>query len=37
MVGAVSTLRRAKRIDVLLDAMPLVLREVPEARLVIAG
>ena len=37
MVGAVSTLRRAKRIDVLLDAMPLVLREVPEARLVVAG
>ena len=31
------TLRRAKRIDVLLDAMPLVLREVPEARLVVAG
>jgi glycosyltransferase involved in cell wall biosynthesis len=37
VVGAVSTLRRAKRIDVLLDAMPRVLREVPEARLVVAG
>ena len=37
VVGAVSTLRRAKRIDVLLDAMPLVLEQVPEARLVVAG
>ena len=37
VVGAVSTLRRAKRIDVLLDAMRLVLQEVPEARLVVAG
>jgi glycosyltransferase involved in cell wall biosynthesis len=37
VVGAVSTLRRAKRIDVLLDAMPLVIEQVPEARLVVAG
>ncbi len=37
VVGAVSTLRRAKRIDVLLDAMPLVREQVPEARLVVAG
>ena len=37
IIGAVSTLRRAKRIDVLLDAMPLVLKVVPEARLVVAG
>lgn len=37
VIGAVSTLRRAKRIDILLEAMPLVLHEVPEARLVVAG
>jgi glycosyltransferase involved in cell wall biosynthesis len=37
VVGAVSTLRRAKRIDVLLDAWPLVLDAVPDAQLVIAG
>jgi glycosyltransferase involved in cell wall biosynthesis len=37
IVGTVSTLRRAKRIDVLLDAMPAVLDAVPEARFVITG
>jgi len=37
LIGAVSTLRRAKRIDVLLDAMPLVLERVPDARLLVAG
>src|SRR3954447_17872943 len=37
IVGTVSTLRRAKRMDVLLDAMPRVLAAVPDAHLVIAG
>lgn len=37
LIGAVSTLRRAKRIDVLLDALPRVFAAVPEARAVIAG
>jgi glycosyltransferase involved in cell wall biosynthesis len=37
VVGTVSTLRRAKRIDVLIDAMPAVLEAVPETRFVITG
>lgn len=37
VVGAVSTLRPAKGLDVLLDAMPAVVAAVPEATLVIAG
>jgi glycosyltransferase involved in cell wall biosynthesis len=37
VVGAVSTLRPAKRLDVLLAALPAVLAAVPEASLVIAG
>src|SRR4029079_72795 len=37
VVGAVSTLRPAKALHVLLEAMPAVVAAVPEARLVIAG
>jgi glycosyltransferase involved in cell wall biosynthesis len=37
VVGAVSTLRPAKRLDVLLAAAPAVLAAVPEASVVIAG
>jgi glycosyltransferase involved in cell wall biosynthesis len=37
VIGAVSTLRPAKALDVLLDAMPAVLAAVPDAKLVIAG
>lgn len=37
VIASVSTLRRAKRIDVLLDALPAVLAAVPDASLVIAG
>jgi glycosyltransferase involved in cell wall biosynthesis len=37
VIGAISTLRRAKRLDVLLDALPGVLEAVPEASVVIAG
>jgi glycosyltransferase involved in cell wall biosynthesis len=37
VVGAVSTLRRAKRLDVLLAAWPAVVDAVPGAQLVIAG
>jgi glycosyltransferase involved in cell wall biosynthesis len=37
VIGAISTLRRAKRLDVLLDAFPQVLAAVPDATLVIAG
>jgi glycosyltransferase involved in cell wall biosynthesis len=37
VVGAVSTLRPAKRLDVLIDAMPAVLAAVPETTFVIAG
>jgi glycosyltransferase involved in cell wall biosynthesis len=37
LVGAVSTYRRAKRLDILLDAWPAVHAAVPEASLVIAG
>jgi glycosyltransferase involved in cell wall biosynthesis len=37
VIGAVSTLRRAKRLDVLLDALPAILAAVPDASLVIAG
>ena len=37
VVAAVSTLRRAKRIDVLLDAAPAILAAVPDARIAIAG
>ena len=37
VVGAVSTLRPAKRLDVLIDAMPAVLAAVPDAQFVIAG
>jgi glycosyltransferase involved in cell wall biosynthesis len=37
VIGAVNTLRRAKRLDVLLNALPAVLAAVPQAGLVIAG
>lgn len=37
IVGAVSTLRPAKALDCILDAMPTIVAAVPEARLVIAG
>lgn len=37
VVGTISTLRPAKALDVLLDAMPAVVEAVPEAKLVIAG
>jgi glycosyltransferase involved in cell wall biosynthesis len=37
LVGAVSTYRRAKRLDILLDAWPAVQNAVPEANLIIAG
>jgi glycosyltransferase involved in cell wall biosynthesis len=37
VVGSVSTLRPAKRLDVLIDAMPAVLAAVPDAQFVIAG
>jgi glycosyltransferase involved in cell wall biosynthesis len=37
IVGAVSTLRPAKALDCMLDAMPAVTAAVPEARLVIVG
>ena len=37
LAGAVSVLRRQKRLDVLLDASPEVLRRVPAARLVVVG
>jgi glycosyltransferase involved in cell wall biosynthesis len=37
IVGTVSTLRPAKALDCLLDAMPSIVSDVPEARLVIVG
>jgi glycosyltransferase involved in cell wall biosynthesis len=37
LVGAVSVLRRQKRLDVLLDAAPLILAAVPDARIAIVG
>lgn len=37
LVGAVAVLRPQKRIDVLIDAAPEVLRRVPEARIAIVG
>jgi glycosyltransferase involved in cell wall biosynthesis len=37
LIGAVSTFRPAKALDVLLDAMPGVLARAPDAKLVLAG
>ena len=37
LLAAVTVLRRQKRIDVLLDALPEVLRRVPEARVAVVG
>jgi glycosyltransferase involved in cell wall biosynthesis len=37
LVGAVTVLREQKRLDVLIDAIPAVLAEVPEARFAIIG
>jgi glycosyltransferase involved in cell wall biosynthesis len=37
LVGAVTVLREQKRLDVLIDAIPTVLAEVPEARFAIIG
>lgn len=37
LVAAVTVLRRQKRVDVLLDAAPEVLRRVPDARMVVVG
>jgi glycosyltransferase involved in cell wall biosynthesis len=37
LVGAVTVLREQKRLDVLIDAIPSVLAEVPEARFAIIG
>jgi glycosyltransferase involved in cell wall biosynthesis len=37
LVGCVSVLRRQKRLDLLLDAAPLILAAVPEARIAVVG
>jgi glycosyltransferase involved in cell wall biosynthesis len=37
LVGAVTVLRRQKRLDVLIDAIPTVLAQVPQARFAIVG
>jgi len=37
LLGAVTVLRRQKRVDVLLDALPEVLRRVPAARVAVVG
>jgi glycosyltransferase involved in cell wall biosynthesis len=37
LVGAVTVLRRQKRVDLLLDAVPRILADVPEATIVVVG
>lgn len=37
LLGAVAVMRRQKRLDLLLDAAPEILRRVPEARVVLVG
>jgi glycosyltransferase involved in cell wall biosynthesis len=37
LVGSISVLRRQKRLDVLLDAAPMILAAVPEARIAVVG
>jgi glycosyltransferase involved in cell wall biosynthesis len=37
LVGAVTVLRRQKRVDLLLDAAPAILARVPEARIAVVG